>query len=117
MSEPVPKHRMRVVNRHFASKFEIRRCVYVGRPTKWGNPYPMTNDRVRDLVCDKYEHYIATRLINGALTSEDFKEFDGKNLLCFCAPKRCHADTLLKLYLMSHQERLDWANEILSIHS
>jgi uncharacterized secreted protein with C-terminal beta-propeller domain len=94
----------------------VRRCVYVGRPSKWGNPFAMVSESCRDAVCDRYDRYLATRLINGAITEQDFREFDGKNLLCWCAPKRCHGDTILRLYRMAHPERLEWAHEILGVH-
>lgn len=99
----------KVINKGFSSKTAIRLSVYIGRPSKWGNPYPMRQERWRDQVCDQYEVYIATRLINGEITDEDFREFDGKNLLCFCKPKRCHGDTLVMLYYLTHEERLIWA--------
>jgi hypothetical protein len=78
--------------------------VYVGRASKWGNPY-----RVGALFFDKFretDHTItAERAVYlfrkyTTLTSIDFEELRGKNLACWCrldAP--CHADVLL-----------DWAN-------
>jgi len=69
----------------------------------------MKREAFREKVCDQYEVYIATRLINHDITDDDFREFDGKNLLCFCKPKRCHGDTLVLLYYMTHEERLTWA--------
>jgi Domain of unknown function (DUF4326) len=104
----------RVLNRAFSSYYGRYTSIYVGRPTKWGNPYGMGLESRRDLVCDQYDQYIATRLINDLLTEKDFKELEGKNLMCFCAPKRCHADTLLKLAAMTHKERLNWAHEKVS---
>lgn len=104
----------KVINKGFSSKTAIRLSRYIGRPTKWGNPYPLKKEKDRDKVCDLYEVHIATRLINGEIVDEDFREFDGKNMLCFCKPKRCHGDTILMLYYMKHEERLEWARKRIS---
>ncbi len=59
--------------------------MYVGRPTKWGNPYGATPDdlaRYRDQAI-------------GCLPIEDLR---GKDLACWCAlDQPCHADVLLEL--------------------
>ena len=106
-----------VINKKFSSRTAQKLSVYIGRPSKWGNPYPLINESRRDLICEQYEEYIATRLIKDEITEEDFHEFDGKNMMCFCAPKRCHGDTLLMLYKLPHEERIKWAHErISSVH-
>lgn len=79
--------------------------VYVGRPTKWGNPY-----RIEDKRCTKKEGAkLATCLFSlkleninlktGGIVYKDLKkELRGKNLACFCPlDQPCHADVLLKL--------------------
>jgi hypothetical protein len=35
-------------------------------------------------------------------------ELRGCNLLCFCAPKACHGDLLLRLANASREERIAW---------
>lgn len=68
--------------------------VYIGRGSKWGNPFPVLNysKEERDRVCDEYEKWFwTTDLIN------DIHELKGKTLGCFCKPKRCHGDFLAKL--------------------
>lgn len=69
-------------------------AVYVGRPSEFGNPFVMKTEKDRDSVCDKFEEYIANKpeLIELAKT-----KLKGKHLVCYCSPKRCHADTLLRL--------------------
>ena len=64
-------------------------AVYVGRPTKWGNPFQMSGEEDRDLVCDQYDMYLEMNHI-------DCSELKGKDLVCWCAPLRCHADILLR---------------------
>ena len=69
-------------------------AVYVGRPTKWGNPFAMHTEAERDWVCDQYERYVQER---PTLIAQARKELKGKDLVCWCAPKRCHADVLLEI--------------------
>jgi len=68
--------------------------VYIGRGTKWGNPYIIGRDGDRKEVIDKYRQYIVMRrkdLLN------DLEELKGKRLGCWCAPKACHGDVLIDL--------------------
>jgi Domain of unknown function (DUF4326) len=70
--------------------------IYVGRPTKWGNPYKVgpghhTVDEAVTLYCRD--------LITGSLpfSVEDvIRELRGKDLVCWCKlDALCHADVLL----------------------
>lgn len=63
-------------------------AVYVGRGSLWGNPFTMMDASQRDAVCDQFEKEILPKL--------DLTRLRGKDLVCFCAPKRCHADALLR---------------------
>lgn len=66
--------------------------VYIGRPSKWGNPFVIGKDGTREEVVAKYEAYIkTTELMN------DLHELKGKTLGCWCSPKCCHGDVLLRL--------------------
>ena len=67
--------------------------VYVGRPSKWGNPFVIGRDGTRDEVIAKYRAWIAQQ---PALLAA-LGELHGKDLVCWCAPERCHADVLLDL--------------------
>lgn len=71
-------------------------AVYVGRPSKWGNPFHVGTHGTRDEVIDKYREWleVALKAPSGYL---DLDELRGKDLVCWCAPKRCHADVLLTL--------------------
>ena len=69
-------------------------AVYVGRPSEFGNPFTMRNEKDRDLVCDSFYDYLMADL---DLQKSVKLKLKGKHLVCFCAPKRCHADALLKL--------------------
>ena len=64
--------------------------LYVGRPTKWGNPYKLCNFS-RDEAINKYNRYLDHSGLH-----EQLHELDGLKLFCHCAPKPCHADILIK---------------------
>jgi len=69
-------------------------AVYVGRPSAWGNPATMYQESQRDEVCDAFETYARARLRR---EPHWLDPLIGKDLICYCAPKRCHGDTLLRL--------------------
>jgi hypothetical protein len=68
-------------------------AVYIGRGSKWGNPFVIDKDGGRIDVCDKYELWFCDQ--PELMASLD--ELKGKDLVCFCAPKKCHGDFLLRL--------------------
>lgn len=63
-------------------------AVYIGRGSPWGNPFILGEDGDRDEVCEKFEKYTLPHL--------NISLLKGKDLVCFCAPKRCHGDSILK---------------------
>jgi hypothetical protein len=87
--------------------------VYVGRPTKWGNPYKVgeswwnpnrgqfffvTPTSINQCV-SLYRMY-ATNCMEDQYSwmIKEIQELRGKNLACFCPlDQACHADVLLEL--------------------
>lgn len=67
-------------------------AVYIGRPSKWGNPFVIGKDGTREEVIQKYEAWIKTQPLMNAL-----HELRGKDLVCWCAPEACHGDVLIRL--------------------
>jgi hypothetical protein len=69
--------------------------VYVGRPSKWGNPFKLSNATPagRIKVIAKYRAWIATQ----PALMVALPELRDKDLVCWCAPLPCHADVLLEL--------------------
>jgi hypothetical protein len=66
--------------------------VYVGRPTKWGNPYPVNGHFTFEQAVFHYRQFAEKWGI------DDLEELRGKNLCCFCPlDKPCHADVLIEL--------------------
>lgn len=70
------------------------RTKYVGRGTIHGNAYRIGIDGTRDEVI---ERHIAERSRDEAYLELVRRELAGYNLMCHCAPKRCHADWLLRV--------------------
>lgn len=78
----------KVVNIHKTKEYD----VYIGRGSKWGNPYPIvdyTNNKERITSCKAYEGYFWD---SGLWKHID--ELKGRTLGCYCKPKRCHGDFL-----------------------
>jgi N6-adenosine-specific RNA methylase IME4 len=73
--------------------------VYVGHNlvdgvrVKWSNPFRVGVDGTREEVVAKYRAWVTA---NPALMAA-LPELAGKDLVCHCAPKSCHADILLEL--------------------
>ena len=80
-------------------------AIYIGRPTKWGNPFVMTKEEERNNVCDKYIIFIMEKK-NKYLREEARKELKDKDLVCYCSPKRCHGDILQKIAHSKNDEEL-----------
>lgn len=68
--------------------------IYIGRPSKWGNPFEIGRDGDRETVVKKYKEYL---LSNNSLVELAKSELKGKDLICFCSPKQCHGDALLEV--------------------
>lgn len=67
--------------------------VYIGRPSKWGNPFLIGKHGTREEVIAKYEVWLRTQPhLVAALP-----ELRGKVLGCWCSPQRCHGDVLARL--------------------
>lgn len=64
--------------------------VYIGRPSKWGNPFVVGKDGSREDVIVKYGKWLNE---NQALL-DDLHELKGKTLGCWCFPLPCHGDIL-----------------------
>lgn len=73
-------------------------AVYVGRPSKWQNNFPITSHLSRDQVCDLH---IEEFIHKPNILKEAREELVGKDLVCYCHPQSCHADFLLRVSNMS----------------
>lgn len=96
--------------------------TYVPKPNEWfirvdrssalGNPFYMKNESMRDEVCEKYKAYFHKKvderdpLIMNALQEiiVALKSGTPVALACWCAPKRCHGETILEYVKLQMKE-------------
>lgn len=96
-------------------------AVYVGRPTRWGNPFTVGGDACVNYAGRLSHFTVATPaqtvalyrnwlhdplwiIAPGSGPPTDFTELRGRNLCCWCPiedghgmPTWCHADVLLEI--------------------
>jgi Domain of unknown function (DUF4326) len=68
--------------------------VYIGRPSKWGNPFIIGINGTRETVIAKYKKWLLNK---PDLIKEAQEELKGKILGCWCAPNACHGDILSEI--------------------
>lgn len=66
--------------------------VVIDRSSKWGNRYIIGPDGNREEVVEMHR-----KDLEDSPLMDDIEELRGKDLICWCAPKACHGDTLLEL--------------------
>ncbi len=82
--------------------------VYVGRPSRWGNPYDASNKEALEVARSVVGGNLAEQLVwlySAGLSyvlpdniGEHVALLRGKNLACWCPlDQPCHADALLEL--------------------
>lgn len=80
------------------------RHVYIGRGSKWGNPFEIGKDGPRAYVIDSYcLHYLPRK----PSLVDTLPELDGKVLECYCVPERCHGEVLIETLKREAWELLD----------
>lgn len=70
--------------------------VYIGRPTRWGNPYKLQHEGERKRVVELYRRWLTDQVRTGKITPADLAALAGKRLMCWCAPKLCHGHVLAR---------------------
>lgn len=86
---------MTTIVRHIKTKTGHPAEVYIGRGSKWGNPYTIGKHGNRGEVITMYQSYL--KFETDLLAAIDAGELDDKVLLCFCHPQSCHGDVLADL--------------------
>ena len=79
-------------------------AVYVGRPTKWGNPLELGQRVIWDQTMyfgetpEQCVEFYREWIVWQFTIEEIQEELGGKDLACWCPPGRpCHVDVLLEL--------------------
>lgn len=78
-------------------------AIYVGRPTKWGNPWSHRPSRFEEVILVPTREDAVSLFINDVMIRRPHmieaaqRELRGKHLVCWCAPEPCHADFWLEV--------------------
>ncbi len=92
-------------------------AIYVGRPTRFGNPFKIGEDGTRDECLELYRRWLFGALSDDEISSRFsapfagwlinmrhpcighiLRELPGRDLACFCRlDQPCHADLLLEI--------------------
>lgn len=78
--------------------------VYIGRPSKWGNPFTIGRDGTREEVIEKYRNYVLNERTDLLYCLYELK---GKVLGCWCTPEACHGDVLVELVQLWESGKLN----------
>lgn len=67
--------------------------VYIGRPSKWGNPFEIGKDGTREDVVNKYRAWIVSQ----PELMASLHELKDKTIACWCSPHACHGNVIAEL--------------------
>ena len=93
---------MKVLNYYALGKTIPDDAVYIGRGnatrglphSPFANPFKMNTEADRIGVVQNYRDWLWQQLQAGKILEADLLALQGKNLVCYCAPKACHGDVL-----------------------
>lgn len=80
----------RVINIRHGGHYD----VYIGRPSRYGNPYLVGRDGSREMILDRYRDWLNRRQDREAFLLMVQQTLHDKVLGCFCKPLACHGDIL-----------------------
>lgn len=83
-------------------------AIYVGRPTRWGNPFRVEKGQTAYGAVARYREWVAARdsdlarsgrrYDDGPYSVDIRRALEGKDLMCWCPlGQPCHADVLLEI--------------------
>jgi hypothetical protein len=84
-------------------------AVYVARPSLWGNPFHI-QDFGRDDSLKMYRLWMMApeqEYLRAAMR----RQLRGRDLVCWCAPKPCHADFILRIANTDSDDEIDGGEE------
>lgn len=68
--------------------------VYIGRGSRWGNPFIIGRNGDRATVIALYADHLWHAVQQNPALIDELKALDGKTLGCFCKPLPCHGDVI-----------------------
>lgn len=110
-----------VVNFYQVGKVIPEDGTYLGRynhnfnlpASKFANPFPVKDPSERGTTIEKYREWLWKQIAENVITKSDLLELNGKKLVCYCAPKACHAGVVketLELLIVNEQQFDNQAN-------
>lgn len=97
---------MTVLNFYKIGKTIPDGAVYIGRTnskfgleeSKYHNPFKVDDSvgDTREVVVEKFRKYLHQEIKNGNITEKEVIDLTEKDLVCYCAPKSCHGDVLVR---------------------
>lgn len=108
--------KMPVLNFYHIGKCIPEGAVYIGRggkgltQSKFANPFKLSADEERGATLNRYKEWLWNECLDGRITKHDILSLDGKDLVCFCAPKPCHGNIIEELieYVKKYPEYFDY---------
>lgn len=97
----IPAEITKVRNKDNEETFDI----YIGRGTRWGNPFPIGIGGVgdtREQVIEKFKKYFNEEILTNKENRKALLSLRGYKLGCHCKPLACHGD-ILAAYLNSDE--------------
>ncbi|MEW9698016.1 DUF4326 domain-containing protein [Paenibacillus sp. SI8] len=85
-----------VINKHHKQPYD----VYIGRGSKWGNPFShMEGTKALFKVATREEAITSYRewILRQPQLLRDLHGLKGKVLCCYCKPRSCHGDILAEM--------------------
>ena len=84
--------------------------IYIGRAnarfgaaSKFANPFWMKDESQREVVIENFRQHLYQQIKEGKITKKDLLALEGKRLGCYCSPKACHGDVIIRA--------IQWAKE------
>lgn len=75
--------------------------VYIGRPSVFGNPFPLHDETERRAVVIQYRDWLREQKANQTKVweavvalADRVKQGENLELACYCAPKLCHGNVI-----------------------
>lgn len=100
---------MNILNFYHLGKKIPDGAVYIGRSmphmglqgSLFANPFKLTKglkgeaaEKEREEILEKYRQYLFNKIKKNEITLEDLVALKDSDLVCFCAPQRCHGHVL-----------------------
>jgi len=96
----------RVINKRAKEFVRNSNQIYIGRGSPWGNPFThlaLSRTKAQSQVATeeesmvRYEAWLRERLAKEPGLKQELLKPDGHELVCYCKPRPCHGDILIKL--------------------